>query len=189
MADFWQRKRSDKDCFHSQSVPIMDVKYGAIASSGLDLEDLSDYQLKSADKIVTTDASTSWRHTIAGAAVVGLSLSAVLLFTTNASSNARTSSMDSYESSNFAAIVTNEYTPLNLKRFNYDFLKKAVLLEPWRDNNVEIQGLDSSCDNSWVLRGKDTLTEEVFSGTIDQDNKFVAVPKKTGFYSLSVTSS
>lgn len=61
-------------------------------------------------------------------------------------------------------------------------------MEPWRDSTVTINGISSECTNSWKLTGKDALSEEVFSGDIDDNNSFIAVPQKTGFYKLHIYS-
>eukprot|EP01034_Spumella_vulgaris_P033780 gene33780-41670_t len=61
-------------------------------------------------------------------------------------------------------------------------------MEPWRDNYVSIDGIDSSCSNTWKLTGKGQIADQEFSGQINSDATFTAVPKETGFYNLKVTS-
>ncbi len=160
-------------------------KYGTLSSDEGDLENMKTQAFRG-----ETASTLNLRNVVvASATVIGLSFSAVFLVSSNQFFADSLSKNEQFASAKFGIIVTNEYTPLNLNRFDYSFLKNAVHMEPWKDNNVEVTGVDPTCSNAWILSGKDTLTDEVFSGSIDSDNKFIVVPNKTGYYSMTIKSS
>jgi hypothetical protein len=85
--------------------------------------------------------------------------------------------------------VTNEYSYKNLAMFPYSFLKDSLLMEPYRESTVTVDGISSTCSNTWILQGQGQLSTVTYGGQIDSSNSFVAMPLKTGQYLLSISSS
>ena len=85
------------------------------------------------------------------------------------------------------AVVTNEYSDTETKMFPYPFLTDAILMEPYRDSTVTMQGFTSGCNLEYTLTGvtdpKIVLTERFEQS---EDGVFQIQPTKTGQYNLHI---
>lgn len=124
-----------------------------------------------------------WTHVNKFTLVVGFGLCMMLLY------GIRQSPLISSftgKSVDYSLYVTNDYTGMKLQMSAYSFLDNSILLEPWRDNYITINGHSSSCEGTWTLAGKGNISDEIFRGIVGAENTLTVVPHRTGFYTLRI---
>ena len=84
------------------------------------------------------------------------------------------------------AIATNEYSKLNNKMFPYPFLQDAILVEPYKETTITINGINGNTFYWSIVKKSDpTIT---FHGTSDDPSKldFTVTLTELGQYVLTV---
>lgn len=88
-------------------------------------------------------------------------------------------------------IAYNEYGDTSAGKASYPFLADSILLEPSRDNSINITSISDGCKYDWVLTGPSELPvgdQYIYSGSTTEGSLVVA-PKTVGTYSLSISES
>jgi hypothetical protein len=85
------------------------------------------------------------------------------------------------------AAVTNEYSGKGYKMFPYPFLKDALLMEPYRESTVTINGWPASCSLDYSLVfDNDPDNINIKQSVADSNGVFVVSPTVTGKYTFTV---
>lgn len=168
----------------------------------------SECDLKYGRHITTEEGvpiTNRWNAVFKGGAAIALAVSFVLyvgaqkVITYSAPNELFT--QDDFRNASFevshndvVAVVTNEYTFLNLKTFDYPFLDDTLFMEPHRENTVTMRGLgnertgkDSDFVHTWTLTGIKANKGLSYSGELTRD-WCIIVPKSVGSYELLVTN-
>ena len=85
----------------------------------------------------------------------------------------------------------NEYGDTSSGKSGYPFMEDAILLEPNRDNYVNITEIVSGCKYDWILTGPSAYPvddQDIYSGHTEVGQLTVA-PKIVGKYNLSISES
>jgi hypothetical protein len=83
--------------------------------------------------------------------------------------------------------VSNEYSSQNLTMFAYPFLDDALLVEPYRDTLLSIEGrsLSDKCQYSWELQGL-RQNNGSYSGVFENFQSYIYDVQQTGEYDLRI---